>query len=639
MTDARKFRVLATLLLLSCSTKTLPPLDIPDGCQPLLSDTAECFLPFPSDFFLVADDTLPSGARVEVTGAARLETDTGKSAVVGDWRAADGASRIAMPTATLGVAMTKDGVVGYFDDPDRTLQPDSKTLIIEADTGRFIPHFADLDPRAKTPERQALILHPLASLKARTRYVVALQKLETPAGGLAQTPEGFRRLRDDEAAGDAVLEPLSKRYDNDVFPVLDTAGVKRADLQLAWDFTTGSDELIEADMLRVRTLTTDWMRERTFDVTIDKVNETPGRAAWRTITGSYEVPNFLEGDTLHRDADGRVAQNGTTRATFTAVVPDVLRTHPGPGISLGYGHGAFGSQDEILDDNPKDIARKTRAVMYATDWVGMARADVVKVFGSVGTEPSRALVFVDRVPQGMANWIILSALVAGPLRELAAFQNTDGEPLYPPEASRFVGISQGHILGGMLAAVHPGLTRVALLSGGAGFSHMLSRSNPLSAFFFLLEMEDGYDRRRIESTMQPYFDRIDGAFWARRVFAEPLVNASERRVLMQIGLGDVEVPNIGAFLHARTLGIPLLAPSPVPVSGLESASAPTKSALSLFDLGVDLRDVYENAQPYGEENNVHEGVRRLSGALSQLVSFFGPDDEIAHFCEGACDPD
>lgn len=627
-----------TVFLLSCSAKTLPPLDLPEGCQPLLSG-AECFLPFPSDFFLVSDDTLPSGSRVAVTGAAKLQTDTGKTADAGDWRVVDGASRIAMPTATLGTAITKKGVVGYFDDPAKTLDADSRTLIIEADTTRFIPHFADLDPRAKTPERQALVLHPLGSLKARTRYVVALQKLETPEGELAVTPEGFRRLRDGEAAGDPVLEPLSRRYEKDVFPVLDEGNVKRADVQLAWDFTTGSDELVEADMLRVRTLAAEWMRDRAFDVTIKEVKESPSSGAWRTVTGSYEVPNFLKGDTLHRGADGQVAQNGTARATFTAVVPDVLRTRPGPGIALGYGHGAFGTQEEILSDNPRHIANRTRAVMYATDWIGMARADVVKVFGSVGTEPSSALVFADRVPQGMANWIVLTAIVAGPLRDVEAFQDDDGEPLYPAEASRFMGISQGHILGGMLAAVHPGLTRVALLSGGAGFSHMLSRSNPLSAFFFLLEMDDAYDRRRFESTLQPYFDRIDGAFWARRVFEKPLENALERRVLMQVGLGDVEVPNIGAFLHARTLGIPLLEPSPVSVYGLEGASPPTESALSLFELGVDSREVYEAAQPYGKENNVHEGMRRLPGALSQLESFFGPADEIAHYCDGPCDPD
>lgn len=640
MTCRLRRPVLATLFLVlsSCSSsQTLPPLDVDEGCQPLLAGS-ECLLPFPSDFFLVADDALPSGARVEIAGLARLETDSGETATLGDWRPADGASRLAMPTATLGVALKKEGVVGYFDDPERTLRPDSRTLVIEARTGRFIPHFTDLDPRAEAPERQAIIVHPLGPLEARTRYVVALQRLESEEGGTAPAPEGFRRLRDGEAAGDKVLEPLSKRYEKNVFPVLDAAGVSRADLQLAWDFTTGSDEHTEADMLRVRALTVEWMRGRALDVTVDSVTTSPSDGAWRIVEGHYEVPNFLNGDTLSRGADGRVAQNGTTRAPFSAVVPDILRTRPGAGVSLGYGHGAFGSREEILSDHPKQMANRTRAVMYATDWVGMSRADAVKVVGAVGTEPSRALVFADRVPQAMANWIVLSAVVAGPLRQLEAFQNDAGEPLYPPEASRFVGISQGHILGGVLAAVHPALTRVALLSGGAAFSHMLSRSNPLTAFFFLLDMESQYDRRRFESTLQPYFDRIDGAFWARRVFEKPLENARERRVLMQIGLGDVEVPNIGAFIHARALGLPLLEPSPMPVSGLDTVEAPATSALSLFDLRVDLNEVYELAQPHGKENRVHEGMRRLSGAMSQLESFFGPADEIAHFCDGACDP-
>lgn len=628
----------AVLPWLGC-TSPLPPLELPDGCQPLLA-TTECLLPFPSDFFRMPDDRLPSGARIELKGDARLETDSGRSATVFDWRPADGASRLAMPTATLGTPISATGLVGYFDDPSLSVTADSRTLLIEATTGRFIPHFVDLDPRAASPERQALVMHPLVSLEARTRYVVALQKLETPEGARAPTPEGFRRLRDKQADGDPVLEPLSERFERDVFPVLEGARVERQAVQLAWDFTTGSDELIEADMLTVRGLTQAWLASNTPGVEITEVVEAPSSDVWRTVRGTFTAPDYLDGDALHRDGQGRVTQKATTKVAFTAVVPSVLRDEPGPGVALGYGHGSFGSRDEILDGHPRRMASESRSVMFSTDWVGMARLDAVKVLGDIGSEPSQALAFADRVPQGMSNWMVLAEAIAGPLRKLPAFQSDEGEALYGQEASRFLGVSQGHLLGGVLAAVHPKLSRVALSSGGSGFSHMLSRSRPLSLFFFPLDIADEYDRRRFEATLQPYFDRIDGAFWARRVLAEPLPEAVERRVLLQIGLGDVEVPNIGALLHARTLGIPLLDPSPLPVPLLQSVASPTKgSALALFDMGVDLRHVYEQAQPADDENAVHLGMRNLRGAVDQLVAFFGPDDEIASFCDGACDPD
>ena len=47
--------VVASWLSSSCpSTAPLPPLDLPEGCNPLLAGV-DCFLPYPSDVFLVDD--------------------------------------------------------------------------------------------------------------------------------------------------------------------------------------------------------------------------------------------------------------------------------------------------------------------------------------------------------------------------------------------------------------------------------------------------------------------------------------------------------------------------------------------------------------------------------------------------------
>jgi hypothetical protein len=135
------------------------------------------------------------------------------------------------------------------------------------------------------------------------------------------------------------------------------------------------------------------------------------------------------------------------------------------------------------------------------------------------------------------------------------------------------------------------------------------------------------------------FDRIDGVFWGRFVLAHPVPGHTPRRVLMQTGLGDPEVPNVAAFMHARALGLKQLTPTTFPVFGLETVSSPTRaSALQVYDHGIDLRAVYERAQPSLMGNEVHEATRRLPTALDQLGAFFGARDEVVSFCEGACDP-
>jgi hypothetical protein len=50
-----------------------PPLELPEGCQPLLGGL-DCLLPYPSDYFRRDDATMPSGARFALTDAARQKT-------------------------------------------------------------------------------------------------------------------------------------------------------------------------------------------------------------------------------------------------------------------------------------------------------------------------------------------------------------------------------------------------------------------------------------------------------------------------------------------------------------------------------------------------------------------------------------
>lgn len=619
--------------------RELSPLQLPEGCQPLMAG-ADCLLPFPSDFFRQPDPSLPTGFRLQVTGAARPRTEQGGLADPSTWRAAEGASRLPMPTAFLAAEVSPASLPGLFDDPARTLTASSTSLLIEASTGRLIPHFVDVDPRATDVTRQALVMHPLEQLEARSRYIVAYQLLPGP-NGVVSAPEGFRRLRDQER--DPTLSALAARYERDVFPVLATAGVKRGDLQLAWDFTTGSDEWISSDMLRVRTLTQEWLSQHTPAVTIDSVEDAPESDLVRRVRGTIEGPLFLASDQpgagLVRGSDGGIEQNGTLRFPFLAQVPRVVTDGDGGVTTLVYGHGAFSTRDEALSPNPREIAAHARAVLFSIDWWGMSRADTAQILGDVSQRPARALAFTDRVQQGMANHLVLSAAIEGPLRAEAAFTSDAGVPLYPPTATRFMGISQGHILGGMLAAVHPGLTHVGLNNGGAGLSHALSRSRPLSDIFLALDVKDPLARRAFESMLQPSFDRIDGVFWGRFVLKDPVPGNTPRRVLMQTGLGDPEVPNVAAFMHARALGLKQLTPTTFPVFGLEPTTSPTReSALQVYDHGIDLRAVYERAQPSPMGNEVHEATRRLPTALDQLGAFFGARDELVSFCDGACDP-
>lgn len=633
------------MLSLACGPAS-PPLGLVDGCQPLLGG-ADCFLPYPSDYFRSDDATLPSGARFALTDAARQKTKQGAIVDITTGLRIDGPSRQPTLVTLLGTAVAPTGFVRLEDGGGPSLAAaTSNTLIVEADTGALVPHFVDLDPRATDPARQAIVLHPFVRLKAKTRYVVLVHGAKTPDGAPAGVPEGFRRLRDQVTRGDPQLEPLQARFDSAVFPVAEQAGVKRTDLQLAWGFTTGSDEWAERDLLAVRSLTSAWLTANTPAVVIDSITESPVDQpnVFRIVKGHVTGPLFLEKPDpfakLTRDASGAVTQNGTVDFPFTAVIPAAVRDSVAPSGIYLYGHGFFGNLSEVEAGSTVALAQAAGRTVMGTEWWGMHISDVASVGDALASHPSQAMNFVDRVHQAMANFMVLAAAVE-PMKALPAFQRAGGEALVAGDADAFMGISQGHILGGTFSAVSPTVKRAVLQVGGAGLTGLMMRSTPFSGYFALLDlsMSDPLEQQKYLATLQRPLDRIDPATWASHLLAEPLPGNPVKQVLMQAGLMDNAVPNLGTYFHARAVGLAVLSPSPKVPWGLDEVSGTPSSALALYDFKLGNDDEFYRAADFSPtETPVHDSVRRL-GAVKRQVAGFLNEGVIRNECDGVCDPE
>jgi hypothetical protein len=646
-------RVLLALAGTAASTACIeppPPLSLPPGCQPLLAGF-DCFLPYPSDFFRVADPSMPSGFRLHHEDASKLYTDEGWSADINDFLPMDGASRVPNIVALLGVEVRDEGLTHIFDDPEGTQLPSSRTLLLDAETGLPVAHFVDLDPRASAPDRQALVFHPLLRLREQHRYVVVLQGLIGRDGAPAPAPEGYRRLRDGLGAHDPALAALAARYESAVFPVLQRFGVDRQRTQLVWDFTTGADAWAVTDMMRARELALGELAARPPEVQIDAVFENGSDASWRTIRGKVTGPLVLDeiggpGEHLARDELGRVRLNGRTTFDFTAVIPAVVRDGFAAGVPLLYGHGFFGAQGEIENPVTPRVLQGVGAVGFAVDWAGMAGDDLGVVISAVGGDVWRSLEFGERLPQAMVNFLTLRVAISGPLQDQPAFRRPDelgaegviADPADPDRTNAgalvyagrvaYMGMSQGHILGGVLAALDPELDRVVLTVGGAGYTHMMMRASPFKQYLKLydLSVPDPLDQQKVIATLSRGFDRFDPVAYASYVLQEevpfgPPSGRARRRVLLQIGLGDTQVPNFTAWLHARLLEVPVVTPTPLLPWGLDEVSAPhVGSGMTVWSFGVD-ESFARVASPPTEGNRVHEGLRTSPLAQAQIHTF------------------
>ena len=625
-----------------------PDVTIPEGCNPIAFEH-DCLFPYPSNVFLTDDAEMPSGKRVAITGAAQPTDAENAPFDFTLYHSADGFSFNQPIMVRFPGSVDTDGVVFHTDDPAGSTVATSKTILLDTSTGELVPHWAEIDLNTQEAGEQTFIIRPYVVLSEQTRYIVALQGLSDASGATIEAPNGFAQIRDGSVVNHPVLSPLAERYDADVFPALETAGLTRADLQLAWDFTTQSYEHVTRDLFAMRDATIGVLSATPPAVTVTKTEVDPRDQIALRIEGTISVPLFLESTELsarlNRDADGNVAQNGTAEVPFLLQVGKGAEpTEAGftPRRVIQYGHGFFGLREEINYSAMRTFSNDEGYVMASVDWWGMSDPDQLEVVGKLSTDMSASFVFVDRIHQSMINQMALTYALKTTIADLTEVEYF-GERVYDPDNVYYYGISQGHILGGAFIAISPNIERAAFSVGGGNFSLMMSRASNFRPFLDVILAVTGsrVTVQKVVTLSQHSFDRISPIVYGRYIKTNPIRGNPTKRILMQAGIGDLQVNNLATDLHARSIGIPSLQPNARDPFGLDPVESPTDdSALVYLDFNLaEVPGLINQTPPEGVENEVHEGVRRTQATEDQLDAFFQPSGEIVNFCEGSCDPE
>mgnify|MGYP002365147663 FL=1 len=628
----------------------LPPAEVPAGCNPIAYE-GDCMLPYPSDWFLVPDASLPGGVRVELTDAAAPKTSMGVPVNTLVAHPADGFSHHMPILALFPAGVDTANLTFHTDGGDATLDAKSPTLLIDAATQELVPHWVELDAMTDDVSRQALIVRPFVPLKDGARYIVAFQGLVGKDGAAIPQPLGFAHIARGEAEGHPVLGPLATRYEADIFPALEKIGVARGSLQLAWDFTTATDERNTRDMLAIRDDIMAAFEMSGPPVTIDKVLMDPSDEIALRVEGKLEVPLYLEEDApmakLHRGPDGGVTPNGTTTAAFTLQVPKSAYPMGDPFVPariVQFGHGFFGEREEINWSAMKGFSAERGLVMVAVEWAGMAAEDQPKVVDAILKDPSSVFQFTDRLHQGFANQLALSVAIQTTLAaadELKVFSKL----VYDPEQLYWYGISQGSIFGMTFLALTPTIEKGVLSVGGGPYSLMMTRSGSFADLFSIVRATIGDDPLLVQKFIamsQHTWDRVDPITYASRVIDDPLPGSALPKVLFQYGIGDHSVNNLASHLLLRAAGIDMLTPAAQTPYLLGSVPAPAAgSAAVVVDYMVPVLPGVEANLPDEppDEYNVHELVRRNAKIREQIDAFMRPDGVIENFCDGPCDPE
>jgi len=655
-------------------------LNDPDECDVL--DDAECLLPYPSSRFLEPADT-PTGWRVRFP-AAGMPKQAGAALSPEPYHGLDGFSPLVQILMHFGGAVDPALSDASRLLPEtrtydlRSLDSDSPTVLVDADTGERILHFIEPDARAASnPARQVLFLRPAKSLTPGHHYIVAVRHLVHPDGSAVEPTPAFAALRDRRPTD---IEAILARRDHfeDLFARLAQDGVARNDLQLAFDFVVQSDEGLTSQMLSMRDQAFAWLAQNggaeSSPFHVDSVQENdcsqPGVLSWRIVEGSYEVPLFLTSDPvtdpvtpgfLNVDASGTPVQNGITQPPFTIAIPcSALAAGGSPKPFLIAGHGLFGDgRGFVRDITGNSAINHFDYIAGATDWRGLSAPDIQ---GDASSFIVSQIVFhldnfpalPDRLRQGQLNTLVLARMLGtGLFNRDPAFQSPSGVGLLlgDDQPGYYFGASLGGIMGLMFSALSPDIVNANVDVPAINFSMLLQRATPFIPFeqaLLLSGITDPMQQALLIGVINELWVRGESAGYATHITSDPLPGTNAKHILMTMAWLDQQVSNQATEIAARTLGLPNLMPGSLRggMPQITDLPGPLPSALVIYDTGsFDLNNAAEapfippltNQQAKPNGCDPHPRRASIPDSLEQLLAFLQPGGEITNFCDGACD--
>lgn len=597
--------------------------EIEAGCHPL-GDPAgrgQCVYPWPSNFYTTPEASEATGLRVALPGDLLPKSTTGMAFPIDELVNGQPGFTPNAQIRFVSAAPIDAALLPPIDDIARSLADDAPIVLVQASTGERWPYFAEVDATAQPGEPQTIFIRPMRRLAFGERYVVAVR-------GLGEPTALFRALRDELPTDLPQLEQERGRY-AEIFAALESAGVARASLQLAWDFTTNTEEVLQRDFEAIAPQIAAAAQAGNLGYSIDEISENPGEDVPLVIRGKFTVPSCLQGNsgpgtTFARGPDGLPDCSGTAEAPMWIAVPkSVYESKVSVPVAV-YGHGLLGNGEEAVY-----VADKGGGlIMIGTDFWGMSTEDIPTIATVIGANFAGGRTLSDRLLQSAVNFTTLAYLAQGDLASEPALQG-----LLDPSEVYYIGGSQGGIMGGTVTAMAPNVARGVLVVGASNYSLMVWRSTSFADVNGLWEATQPsvQNREFLFSLYQAVFDYADPTTYRKQI------DAAGDRLLLVESIGDTQVPNIASEAMARTFEMSLVVPSVTPVWAVPDAP-PAFEGSALLQVDTKLGPLPPTQNLPADGDNGAHGAAVDDPAVQEIVSLFLRKGLVDNACSGACDP-
>lgn len=612
-------------------------------CDPI--GGARCLLPLPNDHFTVADASTPTGRRLHIDSASMPANTKGAHVDVTDENRADGWSPGSPLLAEIPGLDASASKLPALTDPSRSLDASSPIVIVDATTGTRQPFWAELDANADKRTTPLLMIHPARDFADGHRIVVGFRGLVDSSGKAIAPAPAFAAYRDGRRTTDATFEARRPAMER-IFTDLANAGVTRADLQLAWDFTIASTQSLTGRMIAIRDDAFKVLGDAAPKFTVSKVTEHPNPFVARRIEGTFQTPLYLTdagrpGGRLVLDAHGTPQrQPGTFTAQFLCNLPPASANKPAR--MAMYGHGLLGDLTEANGSLTQHMSADHNIAYCATNWYGMSEQDIpnaITVLGDLSKFPS----LPDRIQQGYLAFLYLGRLMkhAQGFTANPAFQFNGKSALNTAELY-FDGNSQGAILGGGLTAVAQDFTRSVLAEAGMNYALLLDRSVDFDDYLKIMlpAYPKRYDRVIGIEIVQLLWDRGETDGYVNHVTSDPLPGTPRHDVLLLGAVGDHQVTEYSLRVEAATMNVPAHVPIAAPGRVVErdpgwllqpiGTYPHAGSAYFLWDTGSPRSPVTNTPPRPGHDP--HDDTPNIPGVRTLKDQFWHTDGTVTDVC-------
>lgn len=603
------------------------------ACDELVPDV--CGLPFPSNVFTLEDASTASGRRVSLPRDVFPTPLSGVSAAPEPWSRFDGFPPSTPIVAHLeGVDEASLGTAASFYNISRSLQVDSPTVLIDAESGIRVPHAVELDISAVG--QSALSIRPAVPLRPGRRYIVAIRGLRDEAAKLIEPGQAFAELRDRTASEHSGVKDRRSLY-ADLFARLENAGIEVEDLQLAWDFTVASDGAHVVPLAEMLTTSLAWVGERGPSFVIDEVDDTfSADQVLARVLGHMTVPSFLtrrsEGAALSTDAEGRAQPNlmePWVNVGFEVIIP--RSALDAPAALLQYGHDTFGSKTEIEDEALVTFANEYNYVLFAVDHLGRSSAERPEFDDALTSGRfDRVASLVAREQQGLLEALLAMRMMKGGFAQDPAFAAQ-----VDPEQAFYYGFGQGGSLGAAYLALSPDVDRGVLDAAGLARSLSISRSASFDAVVGSArsQLSDGREWLLATALLQLLWEPVDSASFAQKILEDRIDGRTGTQVLLRAADGDQQTPVLASRQLARAMGLEL-GTAEADVYAVDRTTLPLRGS-AYVEYWFDIPQAPAHIEPQRLCNDPRRALIQREAPRQQLDHFLRTGI-VSNFCDGPC---